>query len=379
MKHIWLAAALCLCLIAAGANADFSTFSKETAIEGNPRITETVWRAVVPPEGDYDRIGLHRFQDTSGKAKAVMLYLPGTNMNGELAVLDEDHNLWLYLAARGIKVYTLDYRTHFVPNDPVPDLGFMKAWNIESFVDDGVRALDHIRKTEAGLPIFVAGFSRGVTYAYILAEREPLAGLVVLDGGFKSYKQEDFGRLKAMTMLRLSGEYGSVLSRSRGWDKRTEMMRRAAENPDGPAMGKFDSIGDQVASTLYNAWGPGALANPVDGISSVRVLAQAMAGYDRCFPVIQNIEGKSIAVKADDPATDLDDGFGDMTLPVIYFGSTNMGADSLLSGIYSAAKSGSKDVTINVLENYGHVDVLFGDRAKDDVYAVIQRWMGKHI
>ena len=65
--------------------------------------------------------------------------------------------------------------------------------------------------------------------------------------------------------------------------------------------------------------------------------------------------------------------------PVIYFGSTNFGPDNLLNGIYSAARCGTKDVTINVLERYGHVDVLFANRAKEDVYAVLYRWIEKHI
>ena len=34
-------------------------------------------------------------------------------MNGEIALTDEDHNLWIFLARRGVEVFTLDYRTRF--------------------------------------------------------------------------------------------------------------------------------------------------------------------------------------------------------------------------------------------------------------------------
>lgn len=374
-----MASMILLLAVAYAARADFVLVGKEQPIAGDPALTETSWHSDVPPGGRYDKIGLHRYRAASAKARAVVFYLPGTNMNGELAVTDENHNLWLYLAARGVIVYTLDYRTHFVPNDPLPKLDFMKDWTISRFVDDGELALGEIRKLNPRLPVFIAGFSRGVTYAYILAGQQEVAGLIALDGGFKRYREHDFDATAALKRLRASGQYAEILARSRGWPGRVEMMKRAAENPDGPAMGKFPTIGAQVSSMLYYSWGPGALANPVDGISSVKVLAAAMAGYDRSFPMIQNIEGMAIADQANDPTTPLDDHFGSMTVPVIYFGSTGMGADSLMSGIYSASKNGSKDITLNVLEKYGHVDVLFGDRAKDDVYAVVDRWIGQHL
>lgn len=365
--------------VSSSTQADFVAQKVAEPIEGIASVTESSWVKEVSPGGQYDRIGVHLYKSRRApneRAKAALLYLPGTNMNGEMPVVDESYNLWLYLAARGIDVYALSYRTHFVPNEPVPDLGFMKAWTLDAFVGDAALAFDHIRLSQGqDTPVFVAGFSRGVTYAYALAGQRDVAGLIVLDGSFKRHEPGTFDRSAAMKRLADSGEWGSVLSRSRGWGSRSEMMRRVWDDPNGPAMGKFDNIGAQLTETLYNAWGPGVLANPVDGISDIRVLARVMEGYDRTFPTIQNIEGQSIALLADDPDTTLDDHFGEMTVPVIYFGATNMGADNLLNGIYSASKSGSKDVTINVLENHGHVDVLYGNQVKDTVFAVIASWM----
>lgn len=372
-------AASVMLLAANVASAAFVLVGPQKSVAGDPAVTETHWEAEVPPGGKYDRIGLHRYAPAKRRPVAVMFYLPGTNMNGELAVTDPDHNLWLYLAARGVTVYTLDYRTHFVPNEPVPDLDFMKGWTVGRFVDDGGLALSEIARQAPKLPLFVAGFSRGAGYAYILAGSRPVAGLIALDGGFKRYREQAFNRKAALRMLAASDRYGSVLAQRRGWSGRMEMMRRAAENPDGPAMGKFPSIGAQVESLLYYQWGPGALANPVDGISSVKVLARAIMHYDRTFPTIQDVEARAMADQANDPATLLDDHFGYMEVPVLYFGSTGMGADNLMSGIYSASHSGSKDVTINVLEKYGHLDVLYGDQARRDVYAVVDAWIRHHL
>ncbi len=344
-------------------------------VPANPDLEETVWQAEVAPNGPFDLISVHRIRG-SIQPRAAMLYLPGTNMNGEINIHDENYNLWLFLARRGVVVYTLDYRTHAVPNDPVPtDLDFMRAWTVARFVDDAELALELIRRDAPDLPVFVGGFSRGVTYSYVLARRDDVSGLILLDGSFKRFLPTEFDRDKALERLDAGGSYGMVLSQSRGWDARTQMMMQAATNPQGPATGKFDSIGEQLSSTLYNAWGEGRLANPVDGVSRVDVLARLMVGYDRTFPAIQYVEAESIRAQSDDPDTSLDDHFGGIDVPVIYFGTANMGADSLMNGIFSASRSGSDDVTIHVLENHGHLDVLVGEGARTDVFQPVLDWM----
>ena len=153
-------------------------------------------------------------------------------------------------------------------------------------------------------------------------------------------------------------------------------MQGVVSNPDGPASdGRSGSIGEQLSNTLYRAWGPGALANPRDGMSDVTVLAQLLDSYDWFYPAVQNIDGRAIATQTDDPATDLDDRWGELTPAVIYFGAANFGTESLLSGIYSASHAGSKDVTIHVLENHGHLDVIVGNHARQLVFEPVLQWI----
>ena len=70
---------------------------------------------------------------------------------------------------------------------------------------------------------------------------------------------------------------------------------------------------------MYDAWRPGGLANAVEGVSRPQVLARLLAGYDRFYPRVQNPEGRSIADHADDPTTPIDDRWGELTLPILYF------------------------------------------------------------
>ena len=152
---------------------------------------------------------------------------------------------------------------------------------------------------------------------------------------------------------------------SRGWQWRQRLMQGASEKPMGPPIdAKYATAAEELADILYTAWRPGGLANAKEGKSTPAVLGRLLAGYDRYYPAVQDVDGRAIADLADDPATTADDGWGTLKAPVLYFGATGMGVDWLLNGIASAGGAGSPDVTINVLEGYGHLDVVVGDQAR---------------
>ncbi len=335
-------------------------------------LLETEWQLLL---GEQQRIGLHRYRVPEVEPVARLLYLPGTNMNGVLKTRDEFHNLWLYLAARGIEVFTLDYRTRFIAHDFSGDLSFMQDWSMEVFVEDAARAGKLVQEIRPALPMFVAGFSRGAGYAYALTGQLEVAGLIALDGSFKHVRPRPFDLASALQQFDADGNYSLVLSR-RGFERRDELMRRAQDTPDAPAPDpRFGSAAEQFADVLQRAWGPGVLANTRDAVSPLNVLAAEMRGYDWFFPTIQELNRRALVSVADDPGTYLDDHFGETDLPVLYFGSGNMGPDALLNGIYSAANLGGRDVSIHVLENYGHLDVLFAYDAQEEVYAVMLDWL----
>jgi pimeloyl-ACP methyl ester carboxylesterase len=350
----------------------------EAPLAGAPEVLETRWAAARPPGGTYDRIELHRYR-VSGPGRAALLYLPGTNMNGEVAVSDEDHNLWTFLARRGVAVFALDYRTRFVPASGVEDFAFMRDWDLEAFVGDIAAAADKARAEARMERLFIAGFSRGVTLAYAYAASEPngVAGLIALDGFFKSRTPKGaYDHATEARQLAETGGYASDVAARIGWEGRQRLMDAAAADPNGPSLDpRYKSVGEQLSRVLYDAWRPGGLANAVEGMSRPQVLARLLGGYDRYYPAIQTIDGRSLADREDDPRTGIDDAWGKLTVPVLYFGSTGMGAEWLIDGIHSAAASGSQDVTLNVLERYGHLDVLVGENARRDVFEPALEWI----
>jgi hypothetical protein len=354
----------------------------ESDLAGGSGVRETRWVQARAPGGPHDRIQIHRYRGDR-PTRAVLLYLPGTNMNGHAALTDARHNLWLHLASHGVEVWALDYRTHFVEPDASAEDGahaFMAAWNLESFVDDARSAAALARRESGQEAVFVAGFSRGVTLAFGFVCTEPasgVAGLVILDGTFKSESTAgpyDFATER--DALFEAGRYSTDVARGIGWENRQQLMSAAAATPGAASADPdFESVGDQVASILYGAWRPGALADPVNGVSRVDVLARLLVGYDRYWPAIQNVEGRSIASRPDDPNTPIDDAWGELSIPVLYFGASGMGPEWVLDGIHSAVRSGSEDVSLHLLEGYGHLDVLVGESAWKEVYEPVARWI----
>lgn len=376
----WLAcAAVMLSLNAARAETpqDGWTAAPEKAVTEGSTVKETVWSAARAPGGAWDAIRVHRYR-AGPTPTAALLYLPGTNMNGGAALTDEAHSLFLYLAARGIEVFALDYRTHAIPAETdITLLGELKGWTSAAFMDDVRAARDLVRREAGETPLFVAGFSRGVVFAYMLAgEDKSLAGLIALDGSFKAAAPEPVDRDAALAALEAKGVWASDVGGRRGWTARQALMHAAAADPEGPALDPaFPSIGAQLAHVLQSAWGPGGLANPEGGISKPQVLATLMRDYDRFYPAIQDVEMKAMAALDDDPASPLDDGWGEMTMPVLAFTSTGMGAEWQANVRHSAEASGSGDVGVEVLEGYGHLDVLVAEEAAARVFRPVHDWI----
>lgn len=380
----WLLAGLLLSLLpvcAAQAGTPWPAWVQEhkaRPVAPATSVREAYWTLVRGP-GVADRIGLHRYRGT-GRRQASVLYLPGTNMNGDAAPRDEDHNLLLYLAARGVDVYALDYRTHFVAPETAPQsLGFMRDWGASAFAEDARAALRQVRRDSGDAPVYVAGFSRGVFFAYALALQEPaaVAGVVVLDGYFKAARPDPGSDpAAAWQKLRASERWASDVGGSRGYPARQALMQAVAADPDAASPDPaYPNAGALLAHVLQSAWGPGALANPEGGVSRPQVLARLMVGYDRYYPAVQDVEGKSIGNAADDPDSALDDGWGKLRQPVLYFSSTGMGPDWQANVAHSARASGSPRVEGHVLEGYGHLDVLVAESARQQVYQPLLDWL----
>src|SRR5271163_4675681 len=167
--------------------ADFSAVGAARELKGAPGIYEWSFQAIVG-KSPFDKIALHRVAKgptPPARPAAVVLYLPGTNMNGEVALEDPRYSLQVYLAEQGVDVWSTDYRTHFIPPEtPQSDLAELAGWTNDLFETDIDTAAKFIGEKTARSKFFVAGFSRGVEFAYLYAAMHPgrVMGIIALDG-----------------------------------------------------------------------------------------------------------------------------------------------------------------------------------------------------
>ena len=308
-------------------------------VPGNPDVCEDRWETSRPPGGAWDRIGLRRLA-VCGRARVGqqrridVLYLPGTHMNASVVIFDDAHEFRLYLARRGVPVWSLDYRTHFVSPE-IEDVDFMRRWTSKLFLDDVTAALAFTKEAGADTTV-VAGFSRGASFAYALATRQQargnlaglagLAGIVALDGiapSSRSSGHERSGSQAAKVAI-------DIGSRRLPYVKRRALLAAVVADPSAPSTDPaFATVGERLAHILYTSrafGGRGGLSDAQGGRSDIHVVARLLASYDRYWPAAVRPE-----VEASwEPASAT-------KLPVFAAASTNMG-ESFTRAVAASAR-----------------------------------------
>jgi dienelactone hydrolase len=331
-----------------------------------PGVYEFVFQA---RRGDsaFAHAGLHRI--TSGPVPAAhpaiaMLYLPGTYMNGEIAIDNPRYSLPLYMALHGVDFWAFDYLTHFVPASARPaELAQLQTWTNEMFEADISAAARFVMATTGRDRIFISGFSRGVEFAYLYAAAHPrnVKGLVLFDGSISH------GRSGSPP----PGEYAEDLAgRHLTWDKRQALLQLVIRDPNAPApLAKFRTAAENLDHVVYESagfGGKGGLSNPMDGFADPSVLARVLIRYDRYWPAVQDYEDSFTPLLAKQLASS--------DIPVLAFSSTNIAADWPEHVEKSAASTGTHNVIVKKLKDWGHLDVICGTHAEPEVFAPTLQW-----
>src|SRR5260370_41297779 len=112
-----LSAVLLLLVATTTSAAEFQPVGTPRELKGAPGIYEWTFEATAG-KSPFDKIALHRVAkgpNPPTHTDAVLLYLPGTTMNGEGALDDPRYSFQVYLAEHAADVWSMDYRTHFIP------------------------------------------------------------------------------------------------------------------------------------------------------------------------------------------------------------------------------------------------------------------------
>ncbi len=351
----------------------FVALGEAHSFKDAPTVTE--WRFEdVRGTSPFDKIGLH--QVAIGKTppespELVVLYLPGTNMNGIVAPDDVKHSLALYLASHGVDFWAMDYRTHYIPPEtPQSDLKELKGWTYNLFASDIDVAVSFVLAHTHRKKIFLAGFSRGVTneYFYTALHPENVQGIIVLDG-FISLRTPPTAPADIY-----ADDIGGV---HLTYDKRKKLMEMVIANPDGPApIPKYKTARENLEHVVYDAGGVfgghGGLANPQGGKSDAVELAKLLITYDRYWPTVQDFENPFTPERLA--------ALGKSQVPVIAFASTNIAPDwpAMVEKSAHSTGAGATDVSFTKLDGTGHLDVLCGNQSEEAVFAPTLEFIKQH-
>ena len=366
--HLWMLIAILGLPASARAADEFHATGAARELKGAPGIYEWTFAADVG-KSPFDKIALHRVAKGPNPPEhpgAVVLYLPGTNMNGEVALEDPKYSFQVYLAEHGVDVWAMDYRTHFIPPATAQsDLAELAGWTNDLFESDIDAAAKFISEKTGSGKLFVAGFSRGVEFAYLYAARHPerVSGIIALDGFIPKHP------MRAVP----AGDYADdVGGKHLTFDKRRILMQMVIDNPDQPApIPKYKTARENLEHVVYDtAGGNGGFGNPEGGFSDPVVLAKLMIAYDRYWPAVQDGENPfTPAMLAS---------LGASKIPVIAFASTNFGASwpAMVEG--SAKATGAPDPSFVKLDGWGHLDVLAGTKSESEVFAPTVEFIKRH-
>ena len=321
-------------------------------------LCQTDYTLLRPRGGPFDRVNARRLAKcgAQGGGAPVVVYLPGMHMNGAIpdAVAPDFRRT---LAAAGVRVWSVDYRTHFVPADAAPEaLDDLTPWTPTVFSGDAEALIALSRTVDTG-PLYVTGFSFGAGLAYRVAAHDVrMAGLVILDGVPPEPRDDGGGG---------DGPAIDVGSSRLPFDLRTKLLADVLADPGGPSpVPDYPTAGaalTDIVDTSRAFGGHGGLSGVKTGSTDVRALAALLSTYDRWWP------RATLAAK---PAVT-----PGRPVRVLAFAAANMGS-AWVGRVRDGARAfGGDGATVIELPGYGHVDVLIGKDAPRLVFDPIRRFV----
>lgn len=379
-------------------------------------LTESIWTLRREPSGTYNVMGVRILVDPNRTSVGqAVLFLPSSFVSGNFytnnaGVYDERYDLRIYLANRGFTVFTMDYRTSFVP-DGQSSISFMANWDETAFLNDIDQAVGFSKDNGSMSKIFLVGHGVGAKYTYLYAAQHSgnLLGMIILDGS----PWESDGSPAAMNTMNVQDLYLALQSGDSaenralfeqfgltpdplyygyqlpafgaGFNEGIRLYQ--TEGPDyGPYEG-FPTISDYLADQYQFWWGDGQFSNPLGGFSSVEMLVnfstQASVPY---WPIIEFAEDAYTGnwdgnLFPPEPASSLRSKLFMVETPIIVFASSGWTTALGMQFEWKAlgpTLTRSTDQTYTLLEGFGHIDVLIGEQAQAQVFEPMYDWIVAH-
>lgn len=376
-------------------------------IKAYPDLREYVWTTNRPPYGPFDKIALHRLVNPSLESKGVVFILPGTWSSGEQLISNPPTDMWTmfenyslakYLANRGFDVYSIDYRTHFVPIIfNTSQLSFMTDWGWDQWIGDIKAAVDLAKCVSGAERIYLAGESFGGMAAMNYASQywaQDLKGIVLLDGGTGGKNSSLVTNTYNLTLALNNMTATQTWATEVGSPGSIFLFKFAVLNPGAPANypgtniplppeknpytnQTWANITEYLAFVLYWTWGPGGVTNIYGGEGDPSTMIFINSGFDRYWPTRLTLETTAIANWDNCPYVthDFDDNYINIDVPLLAFASGLFGWLRFGHFIHGIA---NPDFTGILLPTFGHLDVYSGEHSEGNVSLPTYQWLISH-
>ena len=389
------------------------------AMKAYPDLKEYVWQknATMPPNGQYDKIGLHRLIQTGITPKGVVFL---TNCptwgTGEERISNpatdnwtkyEDFSQAIYWSNRGFDVYAIDYRTHFAPKPfNATQASYAANWGWDVWISDIKEAAEKVKEVSGSSKFFISGECTGGEAALNYATRyaSDLNGIILLDANFVGVPNYPIiGRINETNSYNLTQAINNM-NTTGNWTKDDLGALRvisnyALQNPSAPAQyppgnpltppinpstnKTWANITEWYSWLVYNNFGaagtpPGMWSNLVGGYGNVSQFEFSLANTE-FVPLRLYLENMAMADWVNCPALtyDYNDHYSEINVPILAFEAGRfVNATDTFRFVNGTS---STDFTGIVLPNYGHTDIFYGAYSSRDVSQPALDWMINHL
>jgi pimeloyl-ACP methyl ester carboxylesterase len=365
------------------------------------------------PNGQYDKIGLHRLIKTGTALKGVIL-VSGCPMwgMGEQRISNPATDNWtktenysppIYWANHGYDVYAIDYRTNFVPKAlNASQMAFAANWGWDVWVSDIKEAAEKVKEVSKVSKFFISGECSGGEAALNYAAKywkDDLRGIILLDAHYpgvngypivgKTVETNTYNMTKAIANMNIAGTFANDTFRTL-----RSVASYALQNPGAPAAyppgtplnpplnpitnNSWANITEWFASRVQNSFGsttipPGSFSNLDEGYGDISQVEYCFAN-NQFLPSRLTIETTAMADWANCPYLkyDYNDHYSEIGVPVLAYAGpyvNQTGGFRFMLGINNT------DFTGNYMPKYGHLDILFGTFSARDIGQPAIDWM----
>ena len=389
------------------------------AMKAYPELREYIWQkdARMQPNGQYDKIGLHRLVKT-GITPIGVIFMTDCPMwgAGEQHISNPPTDSWtkyenyssaIYWANRGFDVYAIDYRTHFVPKDlNASQMSFAANWGWDVWISDIKEAANKVKEVSGSQKFYIEGQCSGGEAALNYATKywkDDLLGIILLDANYpgapnypivgRKTETNTYNMTKAISDMITAGNWSNDPFRNLR-PIATYALQNPSASATNPGTGAplnppinpttnktWANITEWFSWLIHNNFGaatapPGSYSNILGGYGNVSQDEFCLANSE-FLPTRLNIENAAMAdwVNCPNLTYDFNDHYNEIGVPVLAFQGPYTNPTGTVKFVQG---TNNTDFTGNWMPKYGHLDFFVGTYSARDVSEPAYRWMINH-